>query len=377
MENLLGISPEELLRSKELMGGLEYDPIEEKKDTVLSVNNLQEESSNEIQIENNTNEHLIQEEKIIRRDNSRENTLTEDKIIYEEPVLPVSKEIKKDSVFEIHWKNLPIHLLPSEGRYYPEGTRMAIRPSDVKEIRHFSTIDEDDSLDIERKLSFILERCLRIDFPGEGVVSYKDLKQEDRFYIIMAIRDLTFLRGENSLMLTPNKKCENTEECKISEGFELRSGNLSSYELDPEILKRYNPETRSFVFTLKDGSKTFEMFVPSIGVTQVLSSFMNVCSTRGIQIEDGFLEIAPFIIPEWRGLSFEDVLSIMKRTSLEWDKKDFSLLYQISEKIKIGTKTEAKQKCLVCGEGEVTAEITFPGGIRSLFLISDIFRELL
>jgi hypothetical protein len=41
------------------------------------------------------------------------------------------------------------------------------------------------------------------------------------------------------------------------------------------------------------------------------------------------------------------------------------------------TKTEAKQKCLVCGEGEVTAEITFPGGIRSLFLISDIFRELL
>ena len=27
MNNLLGISPEELLRSKELMGGLEYDPI--------------------------------------------------------------------------------------------------------------------------------------------------------------------------------------------------------------------------------------------------------------------------------------------------------------------------------------------------------------
>jgi hypothetical protein len=67
----------------------------------------------------------------------------------------------------------------------------------------------------------------------------------------------------------------------------------------------------------------------------------------------------------------------MKRTSNEWNKKEFSLLYQISEKIKIGTKTEAKQKCQVCGEGEVTAQITFPGGIRSLFLISDIFRELL
>jgi hypothetical protein len=67
----------------------------------------------------------------------------------------------------------------------------------------------------------------------------------------------------------------------------------------------------------------------------------------------------------------------MRRTSAEWDKKEFSLLYQISEKIKIGTKSEAKQICPICGDGEITADITFPGGIRSLFLISDIFGELL
>jgi hypothetical protein len=359
MNNLLGISPEELLRSKELAGGLEYDSIPEETQS--------QEVHSGLLPEENKLEAIIKEEK--------------EEIIQE--IIPEKKEESfnpqvevKDSVFEIHWKNLPIHLLPSKGLFYPEGTRMAIRPCEVKEIRHFSTIDEDDSLDIERKLSFVLERCLRIDFPQEGVVSYKDLKQEDRFYIIMAIRDLTFLRGENSLILIPNRKCKNTEECKISEGFELRSGNLTSYELDNEILKRYNPETRSFMFTFKDTKESFEIFVPSIGVTQALSDFSSACYSRKISIEDGFLEIAPFIIPEWRGLDFDTILSMM-RSSSQWSKEEFSLLYQISEKIKIGTKTEAKQKCQVCGEGEVTAEITFPGGIRSLFLISDIFSQLL
>ena len=364
MDNLLGISPEELLRSKELMGGLEYDPIVPpviNQTPTEEVLKPKEEIKESPVAEEQKEEIKPQPVSIPQR---------------EETKIPV-QEVKKDAVFEVNWKNLPIHLLPSKGLFYPEGTRMAIRPSDVKEIRHFSTIDEDDSVDIERKLSFILERCLRIDFPGQGVVSYKDLKQEDRFYIIMAIRDLTFLRGENSLMLTPNRKCEKTKDCKSIEGFELRSGNLSSYELEEEILKRYNPETRSFIFTLKTEEKSFEIFVPSIGVTQSLSDFVSICSRRNIEIEDGFLEIAPFIIPEWRGLDFEGMLFLMRKTSAEWTKKEFSLLYQISEKIKIGTKTEAKQKCQACGEGEVTADITFPGGIRSLFLISDIFRELL
>ena len=362
MNNLIGISPEELLKSKELMGGLEYDPVIEEKPNPITTG-----------VETGINE-VIEEIPVVVEQPIQE---IPQKII-PEPVLQKPQiEDKKDSVFEIHWKNLPAGLLPSKGFFYPEGTRMAIRPCDVKEIRHFSTIDEDDSLDIERKLSFILERCLRIDFPGEGVVSYKDLKQEDRFYIIMAIRDLTFLRGENSLMLIPNRICKNTKECKIIDGFELRSGNLSAYELDSEILKRYNPETRSFIFTFKQTNESFEIFVPSLGVTQALSDFTSICEKRRIEIEDGFLEIAPFIIPEWRGLNFEAILSVMQKSTKDWTTKEFSLLYQISEKIKIGTKTEAKQKCLVCGEGEVTAEITFPGGIRSLFLISDIFRELL
>jgi len=364
MTNLIGISPEEILRSKELMGGLEYD---DDSSIINKEIDLSQEIREEVQKMPEIPEPQIEEKKEVI-----EERIPSPNINFQE-----SSRMEKDAVFEIHWKNLPISLLPSKGMFYPENTRMAIRPCEVKEIRHFSTIDEDDRIDIERKLSFILERCLRIDFPGIGVVSYKDLKQEDRFYIIMAIRDLTFLRGENSLILKPKKNCKATPECPFKEGFELRSGNLSSYDLDEEVLRRYDSEKRCFVFTFRNTGRSFDVFVPSIGVTQEISNFVKTCVNRGIEIEDGFLEICPFIIPEWRGLNFDYILSVMRRTSSEWDKKEFSLLYQISEKIKIGTKSEAKQICPICGDGEIPADITFPGGIRSLFLISDIFGELL
>ena len=60
-----------------------------------------------------------------------------------------------------------------------------------------------------------------------------------------------------------------------------------------------------------------------------------------------------------------------------WTKEEYSLYFELSEKIKLGTELNVKQKCPVCGDEEVTADINFPSGIRSLFVISDIFGELL
>ena len=207
--------------------------------------------------------------------------------------------------FDVGWKNLPVELLPSGGLFYPNGTKIAIRAADVKEIRHFSTIDEDDRLDIEEKLGYVIERCLRMDFLGEGVVSFKDLVQEDRFFAVMAIRDLTFISGENSIILMPKTKCDNKAECPFSNGLELRTGALRSYTLDPKILSYYNPTTRSFTFDVKKIGKTIEMTVPTIGINGAISDFIIYCSGKNINIDEGFLKIAPFILKEWRGLNSE------------------------------------------------------------------------
>jgi hypothetical protein len=335
-------SPENILREKELKSGIVYDdpdiistPIDQipNKDKIDSV----------IQVKNETEER---KEKNI-----------------------------ESSPLEMGWKNVPVKIIPSRGKFYPDGTRIAIRPADVKEIRHFSSIDEDDDLDIEEKLTYILEKCFRMEFPEKGVVSYKDLKQEDRFFIIMTIRDLTFIKGENSILLKPYKKCEETPECPFNNGIELRTGVLSSYEIDPKIEKHYSEKTRSFIFNINKIKKSIEVFIPSIGVTQAITAFVIECAKRKIKVEETFIDIAPFIFNDWRDLNF-DVIENSMLESDNWTKEEFSSYLILSEKIKIGTKLEVTQTCPICGEAEVAARISFPAGLRSLFVISDIFGEL-
>lgn len=370
MENKL--SPEEILKMKEIEGGIEYDDHINKGES--SVVTIEKEAVVKSETENSQSLNNIEPETEQPTD-KKLNIVNLDQSLNKDS-LGKAQNIPESTSFDNGWKNLPVNILPSKGMFYPDKTRVAIRAAEVREIRHFSTIDDDDNLSIEEKLSYILDRCFRMEFAQEGVVSYKDLKQEDRFFVIMAIRDLTFVRGENSIILKTKKKCKETPECTINEGLELRTGVLNSYEIEGDILKYYNTDTRSFIFTIKRTNKNIEMFVPSIGVTQAISDFIREEYAINNKIDEGFIQIAPFIFNEWRNLTFDKIKLKLKESDF-WTKEEYSLYFGLSEKIKIGTKLEAKHKCYICGEGEVIADINFPGGIRSLFLISDIFRELL
>jgi hypothetical protein len=88
------------------------------------------------------------------------------------------------------------------------------------------------------------------------------------------------------------------------------------------------------------------------------------------------VQISPFIFEDWRTLT-EGSFQARLKDSDTWTKEEFSLLFELSEKIKIGTKSKALVNCPKCGGREVTADITFPKGLRSLFVISDIIGELL
>jgi len=354
------ISPEEILKRKEMMGGIVYD---DPSDVQTKPEVKPEAKPAEVQpvLSEPTKKDVV-EKNVYTDQQSAPNSF--------------GKAQSVSPAFDTGWKNLPVDILPSKGVYYPEGTKLAIRSAEVREIRHFSTIDDDDRLDIEDKLSYILDRCLRMDFPDEGVVSYLDLKQEDRFFIIMAIRDLTFVRGENSIMLQTTKRCNETPDCPFNNGIELRTGVLSSYELDDRINKYYDVESRTFLFDVKRIGKKIEMSIPSIGVTKAISRFISDMSRKGTEIDDGFIKIAPFIFNEWRDLTSDRILTQMREADY-WTKEEYSLYFELSEKIRIGTELEVKQKCPVCGDKEVTAAINFPSGFRSLFVISDIFGELL
>lgn len=340
------LSPEDILRQKEIAGGIKYDNPTDAPVTELNENVYYQESPKV---------PLNPEQPV------REKT---------EP----QGEVAGPASFDLGWKNLPLSILPSRGLFYPDDSQIAIRPAEVREIRMFSTIDDGDMVDLDSKLNFILESCCKIKFGGYGVVSYMDLKQEDRFFVIMAIRDLTFVKGENRIVITPRKKCS-TEGCDGVEGIELRTGVLSNYEIDPQLMEYYSVQEKKFVFYIKRIGKTIKMSVPSIGVSKVIAEWVRKQVKQNNEVDESFLKIAPFYFEDWRGLDDNKIREAMIDSN-DWTKEEFSAYFQLAEKIKIGTKLNVKVKCDKCSDGEVTAPIYFPGGFRSLFVISDIFGEL-
>lgn len=341
------------LSKREAQSKFEYDSIgnEEKEEIPAWVPEFRKETQEDV--ENDTLRKTLQEEGNIG--------------------LGKASTARQPMSLENGWKNIPLDILPSEGFGYPPGFEIVIRPGDVAEIKHYSTIDDDDRIDLDDKLNYMLSKCMKIKWDG-GYLSHLDLWYEDRFFVIMSIRDLTFIKGENRIMLPLNKKCKG-EKCNLADQIELRANMLNSFKMDTELIKRYDKENYSFKLVPKDGSPEMYLYIPTVGVTTECRKILRDKKLRGKKYDESFAEVCTYVIPDWRELT-EAVYDQYERASNEWTKTQFFIADQISKKINFATKAAIYTTCNSCGE-EATAEIRFPSGYRSLFIVSDIFGQLL
>ena len=270
------------------------------------------------------------------------------------------------------WKGVPIDNLPSEGLFYPAGTKIYIQAASVAEVRHFSTIDESDPLDMDDKLNMLMERCLKIEFP-DRIALWKDLKEEDRFYLIFAIREITFKEGENKLFVT--MKCGAT--CKgdgsYLEKIEMSKNNFQYYQIDPVLMGYYSEKDRCFVIDDPKCGK-LKIHVPSLGITTFIKNYVRDRAQNGEYYDKPFLKVAPFVFDDWRGMT-DDKYKKLQGESILWNDFKWSLIIRAIEMIRFGVKMQIIRSCNKCG-AEVGAPISFPGGVKSLLVVSDPFGQL-
>jgi hypothetical protein len=263
--------------------------------------------------------------------------------------------------------------LPSRGRFYREDFEILVRPARVGEIRDYSTIDENNMRDIDEKINSLLVSCIKIMY-GSQRGSYKDILEEDRIYIILKIRELTFKEGEQKLMMPVSSKKCSTASCESQDSVELKTYNLQFHHPDETLEKYYDHIDRCFKIETKDYG-VISMAPPTIGVMRAITDFIKDKEEKGQPWDKSSLQILPFIQREWRGWADKDIFAAI--TSFQgWDTGKFTLIYRLAEMIKVGVKPEMVYPCNSCG-AEVTVPLTFPGGIKSLFIISDITSQLL
>lgn len=267
----------------------------------------------------------------------------------------------KPLMADMGYKNIPMEVLPSQGMFYPPGTQIAVRAASVAEIRHWSTIDEEDLLGVDDMINYVMEKCVRIKIPSASS-SWRDIKDVDRFYIIFAIREFTFKDGENKIYVNVGE----------GEKVEAKKEMIKYFTLHDKLMSYYDSQTRNIVLKLKNGEE-IPCYIPSIGVTQFLKNYVRGKQQQGVKFDQAFVKYASFIFPDWRTLNQMTYEKAVQDSS-NWSLKKLSVLSKMTDYLADGVKPELMYN--TPAGLEVTAPLNIEGGIKSIFLISDIFDEL-
>lgn len=267
-----------------------------------------------------------------------------------------------------------IEELPTEGRFYPPTLEIYIRSANIGEIRDWSMLNEENTIEIDNAMNKILRKCVTcivdesIDgdkvIPFRGVFNWKDLKEVDRFYLLLAIRELTFIEDDNSLKLDLNEH----------QSIDLTKEMLQPLTFDKRVEKYYSAEERCFVFTSsKHMDKPLRIYIPSLGVNQWVRDYVLAKSNAKVGFDKNFIILAPFLIRDYRGLTADIYDDIVKRHS-KLSTFELSLISQVVDLIKNSVNPYIKY--IDEAGGEQTAPLSFRGGFKSLFTLQDTLSLL-
>ena len=270
-------------------------------------------------------------------------------------------------------KSIPLSFLPSQGKYYLPGFELSIRSATVAEIRHWSTIDENDLLSVDDQLNYILERCATVTIDGVPA-SWKEILEIDRFYIIFRIQELTFPNGENYI---PHKfECACDENEPYSEKKPISSSMLSAFDFPEELEVFYSEELKAYRVESEKLNTSFNLFLPTLGTMQKLRDIVLDINRAGKKIDKAFLKVVPYLIGDWDSLT-PQTFSALNEESLTWHINKFTFITKFADAIQKSKKQILKDDCPKCGakiESRIFLDSSFT--VKDLFLISAGFSEL-
>jgi hypothetical protein len=235
---------------------------------------------------------------------------------------------ERDSI-DVGYINIHLENLPTSGLFYPDGTIIQIRSASVKEIRHYSTLDEEITQDIDEKTRNIIKNCCRIKIPTKPGADYRDIIDIDKLYILFAIQELTFPNGENKLQV--NSSCT---ECNTLNKIDFKKNSVDYIVFDPKLKSIYNTEQKCFVLNFKNGS-VVKLYMPTIGKTIVLNNYAQNLIRKNIELDIAFLNVSNFLFEDWRVIN-DKTIKDMDQKSYGWNKDVLSSVVGIIDLIRKG-----------------------------------------
>ena len=310
--------------------------------------------------------------------------VTVEKTEYQPPVKSIPNSLGKikatedtglSAAEESPWKLLRFDILPSKGLFYPKGAELLIKSAKTKEIRHWSTMDEHDPIDVREKIAFILNKCTKFKIKGKPIIfNLNDFLEVDKFHILFRIQELTFPNNENKLMA--NIKCDNSK-CGSVNRVQVGSQNLLGFEIPNLIEKWYSEEERGFVVPSEKLNDTLRFYMPTVGITNAIREYRQEEIKKGIDIDESFYNFSPYVLSDFRNLS-RDKINHLKLESNGWLQNKFLAIHKFTEDIKKESVNKVTCVCESC-KTQITTSIFLGGSftVKNIFVISARFDELI
>lgn len=328
---------QEALGSLESEGGLEYDA--------------------QVELENNANREV---------EESAEKITSLGKPSTYQPVTSAANESG--------WKTVALNTLPSNGLLYPDNLEFLIRSAKTKEIRHWSTMDEYDPIDVNEKIAFVTESCSKMHVKGEPrPMNSNDILEIDKYQVLFKIHRITFPNNENKLIA--KVKCP-SKSCGAINSIHTTDMNLQGFEFPEELMEWYSQDEKCFVINSEKLMETFRIYLPTIGSTKVFNDYKALCKRRGLQEDKAFDKMAPYLISNWREFSAMDLLNL-RSESARWPENKFIFLYRACEMFEKNSKNKVLGICEKC-KTKIASSIFLGGSFtaKDIFIVSTRLRDL-
>lgn len=257
---------------------------------------------------------------------------------------------------------VPINVddLPTKGIFYPVGTKIFAKAASLGEIKNWSLIDETELTQVDEGINSIIESCVNIVFPNEyGYATWRDLKEIDRLYIVLAVHDFTFpANSGNDLKVVISE----TEDVVINKD------RIDFVKFSDKLMKYYDPENLCFSFPTKN-IKTFpdgyfHVYVPSVGVNKWVKEYMQAKIRTQETFDQTFIQVAPLLIKSHKNLNMDTYYDLIDSTA-DWTPYEWALLSKVRSNIEAAITP--KVHYISKGGAEKEAPLQFRGGIKAIF----------
>lgn len=253
------------------------------------------------------------------------------------------------------YHEIDIKTLPTAGLFYSPDTKISIRAARGEEIKHWSTMDETEIQSIESAWSYMIEKCVQVRSDNGG--NWRDIVGVDRLYLLLAIRELTFMDHENGLMVSVS----DTKDIPVSKEM------IHYIDIPQEIMKLYDPTKRCFVLKFKNGN-VIDLHIPTFGVQEWLNMYVNRKGTQSIGVDADNIRYATMLIDDYRGMTDQKYNDLVYRMGT-WSVEEWSVISYVVDILLDVTKPTIQYER---EDGvEESIPLNFRDGFKSIFTIQN------